>query len=97
MRRIVLVPSENIAHTEAMAVAFGPDGRRWEARIHHASGTPENRLSDEDLAAKFHDLVDPMLGMSQASELEAQVWSVDQAPGLDRLLLAATPTSARVV
>lgn len=97
MGRIVLVPSEQLAHTQAVAVAFGRDGHQWEARIEHASGTPDNRLSDEELAAKFHDLVDPVLGNSQALELEALVWSVEDAPGLDQLLRAATPTSARAI
>jgi 2-methylcitrate dehydratase PrpD len=97
MRRIVLVPSPDVDHTQAVARAFDRNGKQWEARIDHASGTPQNRLSDEQLAAKFHDLVDPVLGAAQAEELEAQVWAADEAAGLGPLLSAATPVPIRAI
>jgi 2-methylcitrate dehydratase PrpD len=91
MRRIILVPTDAVDHTKAVASAVTRDGRRLERRVDHASGTPENRLPDAELSAKFHDLVDPVLGPRQAAELEALVWSVDELDDLGPLMLAATP------
>jgi 2-methylcitrate dehydratase PrpD len=38
------------------------DGRKHHVFVEHAIGSLERPMSDDDLAAKFHDLVDPELG-----------------------------------
>jgi len=91
MDRIRLVPDAAIDHTNAVATLITRDGKTSESRVAHASGTPENRLSDGDLAAKFHDLVDPVLGRAQAAELEALTWRMDELADVAALMSAATP------
>ena len=46
-------------------------------------------MSDDDLARKFHGLVDPVLGASRATQLREQCARLGTAPDL-RALLAAT-------
>ncbi len=49
------------------------DGREFHLFVPHAIGSLERPLSDADLAAKFHGLVDPVLGASRAGELIAHI------------------------
>lgn len=91
MRLITLVPSATVDHTQAVATARTHDGREVHVTIEHATGTPENRIEDEALAAKFHDLVDPVIGEQQAEKLEAHVWDVDRSTELDDLLERTVP------
>jgi 2-methylcitrate dehydratase PrpD len=93
MRRIVLVPDASIEHTQAVALARTRDGREVTVTIEHATGTPENRIGDDELAAKFHDLADPVIGSQQAAELEARVWEVDRSTRLDDLLDRTVPSN----
>ena len=95
MSRMTLVPSETLNHSQAVATARTRDGRQVSVTIEHATGTPENRIGDSDLAAKFHDLVDSVLGAQQAANLEAHVWDVDRATRLDALLDETVPRNAR--
>jgi 2-methylcitrate dehydratase PrpD len=45
------------------------DGRRLHTFVQHAIGSLERPMSDADLARKFHDLVDPVLGAQRGSAL----------------------------
>jgi len=94
MSRIDVVPAPDVPHEKAVAVAELVDGRTVEVRVDAATGTPENRLSDADLSEKFHDLVDPVLGQTQASRLEDLVWAVDRAETVDDIVAAAVPAGS---
>lgn len=94
MSRITLVPSESLNHSQAIATARTSASREVTVSIEHATGTPDNRIDDSDLAARFHLLVDPVLGSGQAEELEALVWQVDGADQLDALLDKTVPPTA---
>jgi len=94
MSRITLVPSESLNHSQAIATARASASREVTVSIEHATGTPDNRIDDSDLAARFHLLVDPVLGSGQAEELEALVWQVDGADQLDALLDKTVPPTA---
>ena len=48
-------------------------------------------MSDADLAAKFHGLVDPVLGKSQADDLVAQSMRIASANDVRALVAAARP------
>jgi len=91
MARMRLQPSADVEHTQAVATARTRDGREVTARIEHATGTPENRIDDDELSSKFHDLVDPVLGVQQASRLRALVRDVGRADSLDELFEATVP------
>lgn len=91
MSRISVVPSTKVPHEAAVATARLVDGRELTVRVDAATGTPGNRMSDEDLLEKFHDLVDPVLGASQAGLLADRVWGIDQASSVDDLVAATVP------
>jgi 2-methylcitrate dehydratase PrpD len=55
------------------------DGRRHHVRVEHAIGSLERPMGDCDLAAKFHGLVDPILGSATADELVAQAMQLGAA------------------
>jgi 2-methylcitrate dehydratase len=54
------------------------DGRKLVAEVAFPPGHDKNPLSDEQLAAKFHDLVDPVLGRSRAEEIRDRVSHLDR-------------------
>jgi 2-methylcitrate dehydratase PrpD len=90
MSRITPNAGTEIDHTEAVAVGHTRDGRQIEVVIEHATGTPQNRMTDSELAAKFHGLVEPVLGAAQAAELEAAVWKVAELDDLSQLVELAS-------
>ena len=51
-----------------------------ETHVEHATGTPENPMSDAVLEAKFSDLAGEVLGGDQADRLLAAVWALDEEP-----------------
>jgi 2-methylcitrate dehydratase len=68
------------------------DGRKLVNEIAFPPGHDRNPLSDEQLAVKFHDLADPVLGQSRATEILDRVsrLEADQAPH-ETLELTAIP------
>ncbi len=48
-------------------------------------GHPLNPMSDDDLAAKFHEQVTPRLGPGRADQLLKTIWNVEKEPSLERL------------
>lgn len=58
------------------------DGRKLVAEVSFPPGHDRNPLSDEQLAIKFHDLADPVLGRARAKEILERVSRLedDKAP-----------------
>jgi 2-methylcitrate dehydratase PrpD len=67
------------------------DGRVLQQFVAHAIGSRENPMSDTMLEAKFHGLVDPVLGSTRAAQLIAACWSLDKAIDLRALAALAVP------
>ena len=93
MARFSLVPDPSVEHTKARARATTHDGRVVEVAVDDARGTPGNRLSDDELADKFHSLVDPVLGAEQGRRLERAVWSIAEADQVGDMLVLTSPES----
>ena len=91
MARISVQPSPDVPHEACVMSARLRDGRELTVRVDDATGTPGNRISDEELLAKFHDLVDDVLGAEQAERLAGLVWAVDTAPSVAELVAATVP------
>ncbi len=53
------------------------DGRVLTKHVEHAIGSLERPMSDQDLEAKFHVLVDDVLGEEHASRLHKLAWSIE--------------------
>ena len=58
------------------------DGRTLSTYVEHATGSPENPMSDAALEVKYRDLAGEVLGAAQVEELLAAVWELDKAPGV---------------
>jgi 2-methylcitrate dehydratase PrpD len=55
------------------------DGTAVETTTEHATGSPENPMSDEVLEAKYTTLASEIIGETQANELLSAVWALDWA------------------
>jgi 2-methylcitrate dehydratase PrpD len=51
--------------------------RERSLRVDQPYGEPSNPVSDDDLEAKFHRLVAPVLGPDRSKRIAAQVWALD--------------------
>ena len=61
------------------------DGRELRVHIPWATGTPQNPISDEDLEAKFRDLVGPFISESAADRTVATVKSLDDVSDVSEI------------
>jgi 2-methylcitrate dehydratase PrpD len=93
MDRIDVVPDQDVPHTKAGATATTVDGGTVSTWVDAARGTPDNRLSDEELREKFHSLADPALGHDRAARLADEVFELpnDGKRELDALLELTEP------
>jgi 2-methylcitrate dehydratase PrpD len=53
------------------------DGRRLEKQVEHAIGSIARPMTNQDLEAKFQDLVTPILGADRCATLLGACWSVE--------------------
>jgi 2-methylcitrate dehydratase PrpD len=67
------------------------DGHVLHLFVPHAVGSLQRPLSDDDLAQKFRDLVDPVLGANRAERLLEMCTTVGNASDLRALLTTASP------
>jgi len=66
------------------------DGRTLHLFVPHAVGSLERPMEDADLARKFHDLANPVVGESRAHELVTMLRNLADAPDVGRFVRAAT-------
>lgn len=66
------------------------DGRALTTHIEHATGSPENPMSDAHLEKKYRALVTPVLGGPAAEALLRAAWRLDQASGVRELMSYAS-------
>ncbi len=70
--RVTAIIDREIHEDQADVTVHCRDGRTLHVFVEHAIGSVERPMSDEDLARKFHSLVDPVLGADRGrSILEA--------------------------
>jgi len=62
------------------------DGSVLTHRVEHATGSPENPLSDERLEEKFMTLAPETLGEAGAKELLARLWHLEDEPNVSGLV-----------
>jgi 2-methylcitrate dehydratase PrpD len=67
------------------------DGRTLHVLVEHAIGSLLRPMSDEQLARKFHGLVDPVLGEARANDLIGQCATLPDAQDLLTLTALARP------
>jgi len=67
------------------------DGRTLQKRVEHAIGSKDKPMSNADLAEKFTDLVEPILGKQQTAALLGACWEMAHAPDLNQIAALACP------
>src|SRR5205809_2699762 len=72
----------NIVHVDLA------DGRRLTRRVDYPMGHAKNPLKDSQVAEKFNDLVDQMLGSNRARKIIDIVWKLDAAKDVSELMRA---------
>ncbi len=67
---------DSIDEAAVHVTAHLKDGRRVQVQVEHAIGSLQNPLSDEQLEAKFAQLVDPVLGAARSREITQACWKL---------------------
>jgi 2-methylcitrate dehydratase PrpD len=67
------------------------DGSKLEKFIEHAIGSKDRPMNNDDLAVKFTDLVEPILGAARTAELLKACWDVQNAPNLAQVAALSRP------
>jgi len=61
------------------------NGQTLEHHVKHATGSPENPMSDASLESKFRDLAGEVLNSSQVNKLLSTLWEIEKAPDLQEV------------
>ena len=80
-----------IRKTEARIRIVLRDGTTLDKHVEHALGTIERPLSDADIEAKFHGLVEGVLSPTQADTLARLAWDVASLDDAAAIASAAVP------
>lgn len=77
--RVSIAPDLDARYPESRParVTITTDRSRLTREVDEALGAPEYRLSDGQLSRKFHDLVEPILGLDRTEALLAVLWSLE--------------------
>lgn len=68
-------------------------GRTLAVQVRGNRGTPSAPLDDDELGAKFRELVGPVLGSESAERLLATCWRVDELTDVSVLLTQTVPAA----
>ena len=71
-RKVTATIDDRIDESSADVVAVLANGRREHVFVEHAIGSLHRPMTDADLEAKFHGLVDPVLGAARATESDCR-------------------------
>lgn len=94
--RVKVVEDKSLGQTEAKATVRLRDGETRSEHVRHATGTPENPISDEELREKFAELVEPELGADNARLVIECVEKLGEDGSLKPLLGALSPAADAV-
>jgi 2-methylcitrate dehydratase PrpD len=84
--KVTLVKNEHFEEDEAIVRLRLKDGSLLEERVEHATGAPQNPLTDADLTAKFLELVTPSIGRGAGEQLLARLWRLEEAADVSTVL-----------
>jgi 2-methylcitrate dehydratase PrpD len=76
--RIHVYTDDDQTKDSARVVLTLKDGRTLERHVAHNLGTPDNPMSDEQLADKLVGLATPVLGSARADEIAAACWRLTE-------------------
>ncbi len=91
MEKVHSLVDVGLREEQAVVTIRTTDGRELVEQVEAAAGTPGNPLSEEELVGKFMDLVLPILPREKAEQLVEEVWHLENAEELSRLIALTTP------
>ena len=83
---VAVLPDDTVGKQAAVVTVDLADGRSLTTRVEANLGTPDNPMSDDDLAAKFTDNAAPRLGADRAARLLDACWAADTADDFAELV-----------
>jgi 2-methylcitrate dehydratase PrpD len=69
------------------------DGAKLEKFVEHAIGSKDRPMTNDDLAVKFTDLVEPILGAPRTAQLLKACWDLQTAPSLAQVAALSRPAA----
>ncbi len=88
---VKIVPDAALGKQDADVELTLASGQTLAARVRGNRGTPSAPLDDDELDAKFRELVGPVLGIDRTAQLLATCWRVDELPDVSVLLAQTVP------
>lgn len=82
-QRVTVIPDEEMervfpAQRRAIVTVIDRSGARHQVERNTRKGDPDDPLTDSELAAKYSDLSEPVLGQARSSRLSAQLWRLGE-------------------
>jgi 2-methylcitrate dehydratase PrpD len=87
LRKIVKVtPVSSYRLDQATAVIRTKDGKSYEAKIEHATGTVANPMSDQSLEAKFLGNTTAVMGKDNANNAIKMLWNLENVDNINSVI-----------
>lgn len=89
--RVKVVTDPALGKQDADVEIVLNSGEELSVQVRGNRGTPSAPLTDDDLGAKFRDLVVPVLGFQRAEALLSACWRVDEMPDISEIFIHTVP------
>ncbi len=87
---VTATPDPSVREEEVHVTIRLADGRALSKHVEHATGSPENPMTDGYLEEKYRALATPVLGSAQAEALLSAAWTLDKAADVRALMALAS-------
>ncbi|MGG2198636.1 MULTISPECIES: MmgE/PrpD family protein [Paenibacillus] len=94
--KIKPVVNESFEEDEAVAKLTTVDGKVYEYKVEHATGSIENPMTDEALCNKFRKVVKGILGSDSTEAIIAKLYDLDSVANINEVIPYCTPQTATV-
>ena len=96
-RKIAVEADASIAQDQCELTLTLNDGRTYTERVAHATGSPDNPVSDARLDRKFRELAGSVLPKARVKRLLAALWQLEQVADVGEIIrLCRIPRSRRL-
>jgi 2-methylcitrate dehydratase len=85
-RRITATVDSSQSEDSAEVTLTLRGGRSYTETVVHATGAPENPMTDDQLEIKFRSLVGDALPKERVEELLGRLWEMDQQPDVAKVV-----------
>ena len=92
-RKVEVVTDDSLAKDQAQAAVALESGARHETTVAHASGTVDNPMTDDAMAAKFIANAEPVIGLDRAERARDLIWKIETLPDVREISALCTGRS----